>query len=294
MARRGWLLLLVLAVVAGGYLAPRYGLISQQFGGVFSGGNVIENASGINGFPYRRAEAMTADIVRGLATCMWLLAVAAVARRWRTLGEVAVTAALAFSPFVIVLVQNYGGEAIYRVYLFSAPWCALLIAAFLMRLSAAPWRRLATACVCSLALAAGLQGLYGPVAVDSFTPAELAASLWLYGHAPPGSLLVLAAGNFPGLETADYSSYDLQVIPSDPQYGESWLDEGSVDDVTAWIDSLGHRSAYVVFSRSMAAHATFSGAPQGYAQLAGGVRNRVGWSVVYRNPDTTIYRLAAG
>ena len=295
MAWRGWLLLLVLAVVAGGYLAPHYGLISQQFGGLFSGGNVLENASGVKGIPYRRGEAMTADIVRGLAIGMWLLALAAIARHWRALGGVAVAAALAFSPFVIVLVQNYGGEAIYRVYLFSAPWCALLIAASLMRLAtAAPWRRLATACVYTLALAAGLQGLYGPVAVDSFTPAELAASLWLYGHAPPGSLLVLAADNFPALETADYNSYDLQVIPSDPHYGESWLDEGNVEDVAAWIDSLKHRSAYVVFSRSMAAYATSFGAPRGYAQLAGGVQNRPGWSVVYRDADTTIYSVTAG
>ena len=84
------------------------------------------------------------------------------------------------------------------------------------------------------------------------------------------------------------------MIPSDPQFGESWLDEGNVYDVTAWIDSLGHATAYVVFSRSMAAYATYFGAPQGYAQLAGSVQNILGWSVVYRNADTTIYRVAAG
>jgi hypothetical protein len=294
MVRRGWLLLLVLAAVAGGYLVPRYGLISQQFGGLFSGGNVLANASGVKGILHRPAEAMTAEIVHVLAICMWLLALAGIARQWRALGRVAAAAALAFSPLVIILVQSYRGEAIYRVYLFSAPWCALLIAAALMQLRAAPWRRLATACACPVALAAGLQGLYGPVAVDSFTPAELAASLWLYGHAAPGSLLVLAADDFPALEAADYNSYDLQVIPSDPLYGESWLDEANADEVRAWIDSLRNRSAYVVFSRSMAAYASFFGAPQGYAQLAGGVQNRLGWSVVYRNADTTIYRIATG
>ena len=31
-----------------------------------------------------------------------------------------IVAVLAFSPFVILLVQSYGGEAIYRVFLFSA------------------------------------------------------------------------------------------------------------------------------------------------------------------------------
>ena len=65
----------------------------------------------------------------------------AVARNWRTLGRVAVPALLAFSPFLMIPVQSYGGEAIYRVYLFSAPWCAILIADALMEFRATGWWR---------------------------------------------------------------------------------------------------------------------------------------------------------
>lgn len=294
LVRRGWLVLLIMATIAGGYLVPRYSLISQQFGGLFSGGNVLQNASGVQGVFHHAAEAMTAEIVRGLAICMWLLALAAIARHWRTLGRVATTALLAFSPFMILVAQNYGGEAIYRVFLFSAPWCALLIAGALLKLRVALWRRLATACACIVALAAGLQGLYGPVAVDAFPPAELTASLWLYGHAAHGSLLVMAADNFPMLETADYNSYNLQAMPADPQVGASWLDEANVSEVEAWIVSLGYHSAYVVFSRNMAAYTDYFGAPHGYAQLVNAVRSRPGWSVVYRNADTAIYRVHVG
>ena len=291
--RRGWLLLLMLVAIAGGYLALHYGLISQQFGGLFSGGNAFENASGVS-VQHHGAEAMTAVIVRLLAIFMWLLALIAIVRRRRALGEVSIAVALAFSPFVIVLVQNYGGEAIYRVFLFSAPWCALLIAGVLVELRVALWQRLAAASACLVALAAGLQGLYGPVAFDGFTPAELAASQWLYSHAAQGSVLVLAADDFPMLETANYNSYSLQVMPSDPLVHEAWLDEADVPEVEAWIDSLGSRNAYVVFSRSEAAYATYFGAPYGYAQLASAVRSTPGWSVVYRNADTTIYRVHVG
>lgn len=293
LVRRGWLLLLMLVAIAGGYLALHYSLISQEFGGLFSGGNAFENASGVS-VQHHGAEAMTAVIVRTLAVCMWLLALIAIVRRRRALGQVSIAAALAFSPFVIVFVQNYGGEAIYRVFLFSAPWCALLIAGALVELRVVLWQRLVVACACSVALAAGLQGLYGPVAFDGFTPAELAASQWLYSHAAPGSLLVLAADDFPMLETANYNSYDLQAMPSDPLVREAWLDEADVPEVEAWIDSLGRRNAYVVFSRSMAAYATYFDAPYGYTQLASAVRSRPGWSVVYRNADTTIYRVHVG
>ena len=290
---RGWLMLGLLAVIALGFLAPRYGLISSQFGGVFSGGDVFENASGVQGIVHKAAEERTGDVVHVLAACMWLGAAAAIALRWRSLGRVAVPAALAFSPFLILGVQSYGGEAIYRVYLFSAPWCALLIAELIAELRGA-LRPLVSAVACTAALAAGLQGLYGPTAVYAFTPGELAGSIWLYGHTAPGSLLVLAADDFPGLEVADYAAYDLQVIPSDPQIGADWLNEANLVAVEQWIASLGHPDAYVVFSQSMANYASYFGYPTGYGQLAKAVSGNPAWHVVYRNPEVVIYRVTAG
>ena len=287
---RGWLALGLLAVIALGFLAPRYGLISSQFGGVFSGGDVFENAAGSQGILHKAAELRTGEVVHGLAAVMWLGAAAAIALRWRSLGRVALPAVLAFSPFVVLGVQSYGGEAIYRVFLFSAPWCALLIAELIAELRGT-LRPLVSALVCAAALVAGLQGLYGPTAVYAFTPPELTASLWLYGHAPPGSLLILPADDFPGLEAANWAAYDLQIMPSDPQNGGSWLDEGSLGDVQQWIESLGHPSAYVVFSKSMENYAGYFGYPRGYEQLAKAVAADSAWRVVYRNVDVVIYRV---
>jgi hypothetical protein len=288
---RPWWLVLVLAAIAGGYLAPRYGLIAHNFGGLFSGGNPIQNASGSRGTAHGGPQAATALIVRGLAAGMWLLALAAIARRWRALGRVAFAAALAFSPFVVLVAQSYGGEAIYRVFLFSAPWCALLIAGAVCELRRPLLRWMLVGAVCGAALCAGLQGLYGPVAVNAVTPDELAASGWLYAHTPPGSLIVLAADNFPALDTADYNARELQVMPADPQIGEAWLDEGNVSEVESWIAGLGHQSAYVVVSHGMAAYANYFGAPTGFTRLAAAAPTAPGWTVVYRNADVTIYRL---
>jgi hypothetical protein len=287
---RGWLALGLLAVIAFGFLGPRYGLISSQFGGVFSGGDVFENAAGSQGILHKAAELRTGQVVDVLAVLMWLGAAAAIALRWRSLGRVALPAVLAFSPFVVLGVQSYGGEAIYRVFLFSAPWCALLIAELIAELRGA-LRPLVSALACAVALVAGLQGLYGPTAVYAFTPPELAASRWLYGHAPPGSLLILPADDFPSLQVPNYAAYDLQVMPSDPQDGASWLDEGDLSDVQQWIDSLGHPSAYVVFSRSMGNYASYFGYPTGYERLAKAVAADSAWQVVYSNPDVVIYQV---
>ena len=294
--RPRWLVVL-LAAIAGAYLVPRYGLISSNFGGLFSGGSPLQNASGSRGTYHAGGEALTAQIVHYLAAAMWLLALGAVVSRRKTAGRVLIPALLAFSPFLILGAQSYGGEAIYRVYLFSAPWCALLIAGLLLELRLPrrlPIRWPLTAVVCLAALFAGLQGLYGPISVDAFTRSEVRASQWLYAHAPRGSLLVLPDGNFPTLQTADYNSYDLQVMPSDPQLGEAWLDEGNLAEVQSWLASLGHRTAYIVVSRSMRADAHYFGAPQGYEKLVSEVPSVLHGAVVYHDADTTIYRLTVG
>ena len=297
LVRPRWLLLL-LAVIAGAYLAPRYGLISSNFGGLFSGGNPLQNASGSHGTYNAGGEALTrADRAlpgRGdVAARAWRGAV----RGARRSAGVLIPALLAFSPFLILGAQSYGGEAIYRVFLFSAPWCALLIAGLLLELRLPRRLRIRwplTAVVCLAALFAGLQGLYGPVSVNAFTRSELRASQWLYAHAPRGSLLVLPDDNFPTLQAADYNSYDLQVMPSDPQLGQAWLNEGNLADVQTWLADLGHQSAYLVVSRSMRADAHYFGAPRGYEKLVSEIPSALHGAVVYHDADTTIYRLTFG
>lgn len=284
-------LLLALAAISGGYLAPRYSLIAHAFGGLFSGGNPILNAAGKRGAYHAGAEQTTAWVVRGLAAFMWVATLAAITRQRHALGRVVIPAALAFSPFVMLVFQSYGGEAIYRVFLFSAPWCALLIASMVLEIRAPARRWLVTGVASAIALFAGLQGLYGPVRVRAFTTAELTASQWLYGHVPERSLVILADDNFPALQAANYDAYDVRVIPADPQVGTVWVDEGDVGAVERWVAGLRHGRAYVVVSRSTRAYAQYFGWPRGYTRFVNEISRSPGWTVVYRNGDATIYRL---
>jgi hypothetical protein len=64
-------------------------------------------------------------------------------------------------------------------------------------------------------------------------------------------------------------------------------------EVKSWISSLGHEPKYLVVSRSMNAYARYFGAPRGYEKLVTEIPTALGGSVVYQNPDTTIYRLSA-
>jgi hypothetical protein len=226
---------------------------------------------------------------------MWSLALVVIVRRWRQLGRVVIPAVLAFSPFALALVQNYGGEAIYRIYLFSAPWCSLLIAWELYELRSPLWRWVLTGAVCTVALFAGLQGQYGPIKIDSTAPDELAASVWLYHHIPQGSMIALPARNFPVGYVFDYGAYDVEFMPADYQItSDPWMDEGNLGDVTHWITSFGHRSAYVVVNRGMYSWSDFYGLPTGFLNLVKEIPTAPGWSVVYKNRDVTIYRVDVG
>jgi hypothetical protein len=289
--RPRWLPLL-LGAIATGYLAPRYNLIAHDFGGLFSGGNPIQNASGSSGTHHAGPESITGWIVRGLAATMWLGAFAVLVRRRRSLGRVVFPAVLAFAPFAVLFVQRYGGEAIYRVYLFSAPWCALIIAGWLAELRRPSLRIALIAIACVVAVFAGAEGLYTPVLIRAITPAELTASTWLYSHIPKRSLIVLPVDSFPALETANYNDFAMQTMPSDPQMGQVWLDERDLGAIEQWIADLGYGDAYFVFSRTMGAYADFFGNPRGYSTLAGEVAGAAGWQPVYRNSDATIYHLS--
>jgi hypothetical protein len=289
--RYGWLILLLMLVISLGYLAPRYSLIAQQYGGLFSSSTLFQNVSGQHGAFHGRSGTLDAiRAVTGTLYSIWLVAFGAVMFQARRLGRVAIPALLAFSPFTIILVQSYGGEAIYRVFLFSVPWCVLLTADLVAKLRPA-LGRIAVACVCIVTLATGLQGSYGQVALNAFTPSELAASLWLYDHSPHGSLLVLPADDFPDLESPDFYDYELAVIPADPQNSPANINEANLAEVQNWITYLGYHSAYVVFSRTMTAYYNYYGVPFGYPQMEREVRGRRGWSVVYHNIDTTIYHV---
>ena len=290
LVRPRWLVL-PLAAIAGGYLALHYGLIAQQFGGLFSGGSPVANASGARGTADASMAAVwSSRAVHVLIAAMWLTAIGVIVARRRRLGQVAIPALLAFSPFVILFAQSYGGEAIYRVYLFSAPWCALLIARSLWELR--PRRRWPWAVLVTMgALLGGLAGLYGTASVNAFTPGEVDASLWLYAHIPSSALIVLPVENFPALESANYQRYDIQILPADPQLGPVTMDESNVTQVESWITGLGHHTAYVVVSRSMQDWADFYGSPVGYAQLVRELPTSFHGSVIYHNGDATIYRV---
>ncbi|MCX5209448.1 glycosyltransferase [Kitasatospora sp. NBC_00240] len=170
------------------------------------------------------AQVMASWVDRGLTATVLLLAFAAVLRRrWRRTP----LPLLLLAPFPLLLANPYGGEMIFRAYLFALPAAAFLIATLIVRTPRFPRTGTVVRSVVLLALLAGtLCGYYSKEAINYFTPQEVAAGQYLAENAPPGSQIVVLTADLPGFEMryeqrvrtvlAQQSVADRQALLADP------------------------------------------------------------------------------
>jgi hypothetical protein len=291
------LLTVALGAVVVAFAAPRMGTVASQYH-LFNF-DLVANAAG-NADTWRTPEQeFSAVVARTLAIGVWLAALAAVWLRRKRPGRVLVPAALGFLPILTLAGGNYGGEAIYRVFAFSLPFAALLIAGIWVGRKARG--RIVVAAsgpVFALVMLAGLQGLQGQLVVHQVRAADIVAAEYLYTHAEPNSSVVVAAPNFPTKLTGDYNRFNTRLtavdisLVGDPIFTGD-LDAQRVPEVETYVRALGTRTNYLVVSDAMAAYTDYFGMlPAGsMASLAAGLRASPGWTVFYQVPGITVFRL---
>ena len=290
--RPRWLIF-VLAAIAILFLIPRYGIISSQYGGLLSSFDVFQNASvksaAIAG---SAAETLTAHAVDAMSALTWLVTAAIVLRSVRSPGRVIVAAILAFAPFVILFGQSYGGEdaeprvpvlgAVVRQLPDRAGDPAITAAQAARRggdrdLRRRPHRRAP-----------------GPVRtaedLDTFTPAEIAASTWLYRHVPLHSTIIAPDENFPGQDVANTDTLNLLGFPIDASHRTKALTNGNVAALNSWIRSLRAPHTFLVTSRGERIWADYYGSPRAALTHGRSLRRAKGWSLFYSNPHVQVFR----
>ena len=154
---------------------------------------------------------------RVLTALVVVLAAGGLARRRRKGWSDLPVVLLALAPALMVWGNAYGGEILFRVYLFSLPFLVFLAAAvvFPTALSARSRVTPLLAAGISAVLLAGLCVVYyGKERMYHFTKDEVAAATYLYSNAPTGSLLVDGTPNYPwafrNYEHYRYLSLSLQ------------------------------------------------------------------------------------
>lgn len=151
---------------------------------------------------------------------IWLLAAAGLLRRLRARNVDIAIGVIAASPFVLPVLQPYGGEMLLRVFLFALPAVAFLIAglAFPSVSHRAGWPTTAAIVLVGCTMLAIFQYTrYGNERLDHFTVGDVAAAEALYEYAPLGSTLVAGGDNVPWRYRA-YADYRYDVITTLPAW----------------------------------------------------------------------------
>lgn len=301
LVRPRWLAAAFLAIAIG-YFLPHLGAVTSQFK-IFDGFNVFANASGNGvvapGSPEQRLSVLCARI---LSFGLWGGAFAVVVALRKRPRAIAVPVILGLSPFAILVFGNYGGEAIYRVILFSSPWFSLLVARVAAR---APRRRDQATLVCGLVLAAvcltSLQSIQGELSFNVVTTSEVQASRYFYEHAPRGSSLTLAAQAFPTRLTANYNDFNQKFttdpsLLTDPKLVDRTWDAAVLPEVDRQVRSNGGTHQFLVVSSRMKPYVEYWGLldPASLDTFERTLSSSGDWQLWYHNDDTRIYELRSG
>lgn len=312
-----WLLFLVVALAVVARLRPIWLVVAfaalaavmavlnadalEQFSTGFSL-NLLSNSSGNIPTAPSDGQRFTSLVVRALALVAWLSAgLVGLSRIRRREGRALL--ALAFSP-VVLLLTGYGGEAIYRVYLYSLPGVALLLAPVLERmLRGRSLPALVGSLVALTVLTASLQGSLGGWYIGLVTRSEAELQARLEVAAGPRGRVTTPAPVMPAQLTWHYVAQarnDALGLPTwslqNELIGPDGLNPQVITRFTeATTTQMAHNPVYVVVGRSSYLYAAQYGSmPPGALERVERLLMQQGWTRIVDTPEDRVYANPAG
>jgi hypothetical protein len=233
-----------------------------------------------------------------LVLSLWALAAAGAFRRARRGHDDLTPMVLGAGPFVLPLLQPYGGEILMRIFLFALPFTAFFLAGLVLTLSDR-WKQTTTVAVIAVtgsALAGSLLvARYGNEQMDWFSREEVQVVDRAYALAPPGSTLVAWAASLPW-KGKDYTDHRYRVVADTPAWrGIALLPAGSARQVGALRRAMAgeRRGAYLVLSRSQSAQGelTGSGGAGTVDRLRRALAGSPAFRTLYANRDGSVFTI---
>lgn len=202
---------------------------------------------------------------------------------------------LMLAPVAILMQMSFGGEALLRVFLFSAPFIAFLAAEFCAPrtgVRAVDTSRLRVAAlVIALIFPGFLLGYYGKERYNYFTDQEIAAARWVADNARPGSLLVEGDVNYPR-QLVDLEKFTYVPIAYEPSVER--LLANPEDTLSQWLSSPRFVDGYVVITRSQKLGVQLDGSlpPGSLTKVEDSLTESPLFTVVYASRDATVFTLS--
>ncbi len=272
--------------MAVGFLDGNLGWIVRSIGSFF--GNV--NGNLINLAIASPGQQFIANVDRLLSLSAWVLAGAGLFRRIRAGRWDLPAVLLAVSPLPMLALNAYGGEMLFRVYLFSLPFVVFFAAALFFPTQKAgtkPKTPIFSSALSIVLIPAFLFSYYGKDRMYYFTPTEVAAAQYLFSIAPKGSLIVDGTVDWPRqFKNYEYYNYislqdlskaelakimanpagELSVLMDDAWTGSVYIAQpqaiGKPDvgpSIAGSVDPGDYPTAYLMITRSQFAQVEMTG-----------------------------------
>ena len=297
----GWYLPLITGVIiaawaftgAQTYTVPNlYELISTFGQPVANASETLEKTGDI----VTGSEALVVWGGRSVVVISTLAALVGAWRSWRVRGLRVTAVLLMVLPATLVLVTGFGGEVLFRSFLFAAPFIAFMAAAACLPPDGRgfPVRTvIVTAVLTAILLPGFMLSYYGKERSNYFTADEIAAAAWVDTHAPRNSLLIEGSRNYP----TQFKNYErFTYVPIDREPEPSW--QQLLADPSArlerWMSNPEYAESYLLLTRSQN-NAVNSDAvmPNGSLyEIENDLRRSPEFTVAYENRDATVFTLS--
>lgn len=202
---------------------------------------------------------------------------------------------LAFVPFALMAANNYGGEMIFRVYMFTLPFMVYL-GASLFYPDAGRGRNLLTtalmlACV-SLLTIGFFFPYYGKDNQYYFSPEEIAAGQYIVDNAPEGSLIVEGTRNYPS-RYHNYEYYTYVAISREDPDSQAGILADPVGVMQRWMSNPDYTDAYLIITKSQKVEVAITGPmpPRSLERIESALLESPLFKVVFQNRDAIIFAL---
>ena len=300
---RPWWITIPMALILIGFFFYNFDITHQYT--LFSA-DVVGNAKTNNTRVGMLGQLFTSTVMRLLSLSMWSATAAVLIRRWGMRQPVWALGVLALSPILILGGQSYGGEAIFRVFLYSLPGCAFVLAPVLVAgLRSSTTRFLAAFAALVLATALSAQAYFGSWFTNLISNTQVeAADAVLAGVDYPAYVTPLvpvwperSSGNY--VKYAKYTDkYDHSMMFQLDLLGLHFNTDSEYEKLMTAIGSRTDASTYLVLSEPMSMYGAYFGLfPFDAMQnLRERLKRDPRWQVVVEGPDVGVYlhRVAAG
>jgi len=249
-----------------------------------------------------RDQIIVASAGRGLSALIFLLAIAGFFRRLANNILDMPAILLAISPLPMLLISAYGGEIVFRVYFFALPFAAFLASGLVFasesRTQDKPdrmaWRTSAIVSGLSLVLLVGLLlSYYGKERQYHFTAQEVQAAMIIYQNAPPNTLLIEGARDYPS-QFLNYENFIYVPLDREPSETIERVLSRPDEVLGEWMSDKRYADAYLIITRSQKAYTDALGVmPQGSLdRIEKLLRQSPKFKTVYDSPDAVVFKYA--